>query len=233
MPGVVQRSAMSLGAVQDALAEAVRRLDMDVAVLGEVRDGLERCVAVAGDADRFGLVPGVSLPTGDTYCERLLTGRLDNVVRDVQHDERVADLPVTDALGIGAYIAVALCAMDARLYVFCCLSREARPALAEPDVRLLRRLGESILAALDRDSRGAPRALTAPSRYEQVLTQVCDELDEDSELDEIDALLDSTPALPEDERAALWLYAWSRTEVRDGHTASVRARGPVKPARGR
>jgi hypothetical protein len=75
---------MSLGAVQDALAEAVRRLDMDVAVLGEVRDGLERCVAVAGDADRFGLVPGVSLPTGDTYCERLLTGRLDNVVRDVQ-----------------------------------------------------------------------------------------------------------------------------------------------------
>ena len=64
-----------------ALELARAETEMDVAVLGEVYDGREVVRFVAGDGS-FGLAPGASMPIEDTYCQRLLTGRLSNVVPD-------------------------------------------------------------------------------------------------------------------------------------------------------
>jgi GAF domain-containing protein len=85
----------------------------------------------------------------DTYCHRLLTGRLSNVVADAQANEQVRDLQITRAGRVGAYIGVPLTGLDARLYVLCCLAHEQRPQLGERDVLFLRNLGEAILAALE------------------------------------------------------------------------------------
>ena len=49
---------------------------MDVAVLGEVCEGREVVRYLAGDGGSFGLSPGASMPIEETYCQRLLTGRL-------------------------------------------------------------------------------------------------------------------------------------------------------------
>jgi GAF domain-containing protein len=121
---------------------------MDVAMLGEVCDGREVVRYLAGEGGTFGLSPGASMPIEETYCHRLLTGRLSNVVADAQADEQVRDLEITRAASIGAYVGVPLTGFDARLYVLCCLAHEQRPQLGEPDVRFLRDLGEAILAAL-------------------------------------------------------------------------------------
>ena len=61
---------------------------MDVAVLGEIRDGREVVRFVAGDGS-FDLVPGASMPIEDTYCHRLLPGRLSNVVPDAHADDQL------------------------------------------------------------------------------------------------------------------------------------------------
>jgi GAF domain-containing protein len=127
---------------------------MDVAVLGEVRDGREVVRFLAGDGESFGLEVGASLPIEDTYCDRLLDGRLSNVVRDAGADELVRDLELTREGRVGAYIGVPLTALDARLYVLCCLAHEQRPLLAERDVLFLRGLSETIIAALDAAPRG-------------------------------------------------------------------------------
>ena len=74
------------------------------------------------------------------------------MIPDTAADPRTSDLPVTTAAGIGSWIGVRLSAENARLYVLCCLAREARPALGEGDVRFLRGLAESIGASL-RDRR--------------------------------------------------------------------------------
>ena len=71
-----------------ALKLAQTDTQMDVAVLGEVCDGREVVRFVAGDGDSFGLSPGASMPIEDTYCHRLLTGRLSNVVPDAQPTSR-------------------------------------------------------------------------------------------------------------------------------------------------
>ena len=122
---------------------------MAVAVLGEICDGHEVVRYVAGDGGSFGLSPGASMPIEDTYCHRLLTGRLSNVVADALANEQVRDLEITHAARIRAYIGVPLTGVDARLYVLCCLAHEQRPQLCEEDVLFLRDLGEAVLAALE------------------------------------------------------------------------------------
>jgi len=113
----------------------VRRPRIDVAVLGEIRDGREVVRASPGEAETFGLAVGASPPVEETFCPRLLQGRLGNVVRDAVGDERVRGLEVTRAARIGAYIGVPLTALDARLYILLrCLAHEQRPALGERDV---------------------------------------------------------------------------------------------------
>lgn len=135
--------------VVSTLELARAEMSMDVAVLGEIRDGREVVQLVAGEAESFGLAVGASVPVEETFCRRLLEGRLGNVVRDVISDERVRDLEVARAAGIGAYIGVPLTALDARLYILCCLAHERRPALGEQDVLFLRGLGETVIRELD------------------------------------------------------------------------------------
>jgi GAF domain-containing protein len=139
-----------------ALKLAQIETEMDVAVLGEVCDGREVVRFVAGEIGSFGLRPDASMPIEDTYCHRLLTGRLSNVVRDAQAEEQLRDLEITRAARVGAYLGVPLTALDARLYVLCCLAHERRPQLGERDVFFLRGLGETILTELqDRRTRAA------------------------------------------------------------------------------
>ena len=122
---------------------------MDVAILGEICDGREVVRQLAGDGGSFGLNPGASMPIEDTYCHRLLTGRLSNVVADAHANEQVRDLEITRAARVGAYIGVPLTGQDARLYVLCCLAHEQKPQLGGRDVRFLRDLGQAVLAALE------------------------------------------------------------------------------------
>jgi GAF domain-containing protein len=147
--GSDRRSARSREVVVSTLELARTETTMDVAVLGEIRDGREVVRLFTGEAESFGLAVGASLPVEETFCQRLLEGRLDNVVADASSDERVRDLEVTRTARIGAYIGVPLTTMDARLYILCCLAHEQRPALGERDVLFLRGLGETIIRELD------------------------------------------------------------------------------------
>ena len=145
--------------ITHALELAQAETEMDVAVLGEVCDGREVVRFVAGEGS-FGLAPGASMPIEDTYCHRLLTGRLSNVVPDAHADDQLRDLQITRAARIGAYLGVPLTTLDARLYVLCCLAHEQRPQLGERDVLFLRGLGETIVAELDKRRPQQPTVST-------------------------------------------------------------------------
>ena len=146
-----QRSARSSAAdsIAAALELAQAETEMDVAVLGEVCGGREVVRFVAGDGS-FGLAPGASMMIEETYCHRLLTGRLSNVVPDTNADAQLRELPITRAARVGAYIGVPLTTLDARLYVLCCLAHEQRPQLGKRDVLFLRGLTDTIIAELEK-----------------------------------------------------------------------------------
>jgi GAF domain-containing protein len=142
------RSGHRHDVIVSTLDLARRGTGMDVAVLAEVRDGLEVARLLSGDGISFGLSRGASMPIEDTYCGRLLEGRISNFVPNTKTDEVVRDLELTRQARIGAYIGVPLTTLEARLYVLCCLAHEQQPSLSERDVVFLRGLCETLSVEL-------------------------------------------------------------------------------------
>ena len=136
----------------DALVRMTRDLlDADVALLNEIGEGYETVRMIAGEWPQ--LTPGSAAPLEETFCSRMLQGRIGNVIGDAAHDEDVADLG--HAFGVGAWMGVPVQVSDAELYVLCCLAREARPSVGAREVKLLTGLAESVRVELQ--SRGALR----------------------------------------------------------------------------
>jgi GAF domain-containing protein len=132
------------------LALACEELEMDAAMVSEVRAAHEVVLWAAGNGRIAGAAAGTSAPLENTICRRLLDGTIENIVPDVGANPLLRDLPSVRDGPIGAYIGVALTVEAARWYVLCCLACEARPSLGEADVRFLRGLVESVRARLDR-----------------------------------------------------------------------------------
>src|SRR5688500_7278221 len=82
----------------DSAITAVRELlEMDVAFATRFVDGNQVIQVLRGDAESFGLDEGFALPLAETYCRRVLAGRLPNLIPDARAEDRAASLPITDA----------------------------------------------------------------------------------------------------------------------------------------
>ena len=129
----------------DRLLRMTRELlDVDVALLTEIRDGREVALRVAGAWPGRPSLQNVSLPLEETFCQRMLDGRIENYIRDAATDPRVNDLAMARHLGVRSWLGVPITLSDMRLYVLCCLALEARPSIGDREVRLLLGLAESV-----------------------------------------------------------------------------------------
>ncbi len=136
-------------------AEAAREmLGMDMAFVADTRTGLQDFRAVAGDGESFGAAVDRPAPLEGTYCERLLDGRLENIVRDSSTDPVVCGLDVTAQGDIGSYIGVPLILPGGETYgTFCCLSHEPDPGLRERDVQFMQVMARLIADQLKREEQ--------------------------------------------------------------------------------
>ena len=140
------------------LAAAREHLDVDVAFLSEFTDGRQVFRTLDGDARSFGLQRDAGVPLEQTYCQRMVAGRLPNLVTDATADHRVRDLPATHDAGIGTYLGVPLELRDGSLYgTLCCLSHAADPSLGEREVAYMRMLARLIADHLDDHARGTEK----------------------------------------------------------------------------
>jgi GAF domain-containing protein len=141
----------------DRLLRMTRELvDTDVALLTEIRDGREIAVRVDGEWPGKGSLRNASVVLENTFCQRMLDGRIGNYIRDASADPRVSDLVMARDLGVQTWLGVPIELSDMRLYVLCCLACESRPSVGEREVRLLAGLAESVRAELQ--ARQAPAA---------------------------------------------------------------------------
>ena len=120
------------GAVEHVLAVARRELQMDVALLSEVRDGREIVLWAVGNGRLPEFVAGRLRAAARHVCQRLLDGTIDSIVHDARgRPARARPARGPRATGLGAYIGVPLTGAAARRYVLCCVAREARPDLSD------------------------------------------------------------------------------------------------------
>ena len=137
--------------IEKALAAARELLEMDLAYVAEFHDGHQVFRALEGDAQSFGVEEGGGIPLGESFCQRVVDGRIPNVIADAQGDDRVRDLPVTREAGIGAYIGVPVEFSTGRVYgTLCCLSHSRDGVLGPRDIRFMQVLARMVGDQLER-----------------------------------------------------------------------------------
>ena len=133
------------------LREVREALSMDVAFVSEFAGDELVFRALEGDAESFGWQEDESFPLDESYCKRVLDGRIPQVVPNAKVEEATRDLRVTSEADIGCYCAVALVLSDGRLYgTLCCVSHEPDPWLRERDLDLMDRTARFLVEDLER-----------------------------------------------------------------------------------
>jgi EAL domain-containing protein (putative c-di-GMP-specific phosphodiesterase class I) len=139
------------------LETAAQRLDMTVSYVAEIRDGVQTFEHVWSS----GPVPvraGESVPADDSYCARMLDGRIPSVVRDAAEVPEVADLPQTASGLVGSYVGVPVRLADGTVYGSLCVFRaEPHTALDETAEALLHVLAEAAGRIVERRMRADRR----------------------------------------------------------------------------
>jgi GAF domain-containing protein len=141
-------------AIERMLFAVGETLRMDVAFVSEFAGDELVFRRLEGDAESFGWQEGDSFPLDESYCKRVLEGRIPRVVPDAGREEATRDLRVTSEAGMGSYCAVALVLSDGRLYgTLCCVSHEPDPWLREKDLGIMERTAKWLVEQLERRGR--------------------------------------------------------------------------------
>ena len=127
-------------------------LQMDVAFVSEFAADQLVFRALEGDARSFGWREGESIPLDESYCKRVLDGRLPNVVPDARRQDSTKELWVTREANIGSYVAVPVVLSDGRPYgTLCCVSHKADPGLRERDLGLMEGVARELSRQIQRE----------------------------------------------------------------------------------
>lgn len=137
--------------VEHAVAVVREFLGMDVVYTTSITSTTQTFETLDGDAESFGIEQGGEMDIEDTYCQRVLTGRLPNVIPDVKYDSRSASLPITDAADVGAFVSVPLRLSDGSVSgTLCAASHETRPELSYRDLQFLHVFARLIADQIER-----------------------------------------------------------------------------------
>jgi response regulator RpfG family c-di-GMP phosphodiesterase len=146
--------------VVDPILTRVREeLGMDVAYLTEFGAQAQTIRQVSSaEGGPIGIEEGLEVQLAESYCQRVVDGRLPSVVPDTAQNPVTRDLAVTDDAGIGAYVGVPVRFPDGALYgTLCCVSGSDRPELAERDIAFMQVLSRMLGDIVGRERSQAER----------------------------------------------------------------------------
>jgi len=139
----------------DKVVHAIRdHLDMDVAFVSEFRK-TDRVFRHVDARDRSPIKPGDAAALENGYCQRVVDGRLPQLMADTSRVAAATELPETSAIPIGSHLSVPIRLSDGRVFgTLCCFSFTADPSLGERDLKVIRVFAELLADQLDRDVDG-------------------------------------------------------------------------------
>ena len=158
-------------------------LGMRVAFVSEFRAQRRVFRYVDCVADFAPISVGGSDPIEDSYCQRVVDGRLPELIRDARQLAEARGIAATLALPVGAHLSVPIYFSDGRVYgTFCCFSTHADNSLNERDLSTMRLFARMIAFILEKRSgeeqvhdrmSGTLRAVLRERRYVIHYQPVC------------------------------------------------------------
>ncbi|WP_082905055.1 MULTISPECIES: sensor domain-containing phosphodiesterase [Marinobacter] len=139
LEGVIVSDTPHYSSTMQAMLEAVRNhLGMDVAFVSRIENG-KRSFDFVDSSIPPPIRPGDSGDVEDSYCQRVVDGRLPELINDAKEIEEARALPGTQSIPIGAHLSVPIMLDNGDLYgTFCCFSRHPDPSMNTRDLDVLR-----------------------------------------------------------------------------------------------
>lgn len=150
-------SPVTVSNIRGLLSDARNLLEMDIVFVSEFIEGqrLIRWVDKAADDDQS-IMEGQSDALEETYCQRIVDGRLPPAIPDTQLLPEAEKLDITKALGIRAYLAVPIVLSNGEVFgTLCCISHKPRTALGNRQVDALRLIAERVAAEIQKNLSGS------------------------------------------------------------------------------
>lgn len=143
------RAARESDIIDRALRAARDQLGMDAAYIATVDSRKQKIEAMSGTTNAEALVEGAVIPVEQTYCGRMLSGQIPNIVPDTGAEPELRNMSVIR--DIGAYIGVPVTLSDGRVHgSLCCASNQPRSDLGEAELRFMHVLAGIVAAQIER-----------------------------------------------------------------------------------
>ncbi|MGE0219533.1 EAL domain-containing protein [Mycolicibacterium sp.] len=140
--------------VRTLLGVVRQRLGLETAWFSLFDDGMQVIQVLDGTAGELGVVPGKRSRLADSYCVRVIDGRLPAVIPDTAANQTTAALPVTQESGLGAYVGAPVTGHGgATLGMVCVVSHEPKPYLVDSDLGIVDQVATLIGTLIDAPTR--------------------------------------------------------------------------------
>jgi GAF domain-containing protein len=137
-------------AVSEVLALLKDRLKMDVVFVSEFVDGKRVFRYVDANRDAPMMSPGDSNPLEETWCQRVVDGRIPELIPNVQDFPGKAQLPPAP-FDIGTHISTPVLLGDGHVYgTLCCLSFSPHESVQERDLKNLKSVAMLVATKIDK-----------------------------------------------------------------------------------
>jgi EAL domain-containing protein (putative c-di-GMP-specific phosphodiesterase class I) len=140
---------------------------MDVAFVSEFTRG-QRIFRFVDASDGESIVRvGSADPVEESYCQRVVDGRLPEVIGDATTNAEALSLPATKALPVGAHLSVPITLSDGSVFgTLCCFKSEADESLSDRDGAVMHLFASLAAGYLE----GVPAGLSNPDGPSAVRT---------------------------------------------------------------
>jgi len=152
--------AVSGNTIGESLRELLRaireHLGMDVAFISRFTNGQRIFREVDPLTPTNPVQPGAGGPLEESYCQRVVDGRLPELMQDARRNPVAAALPVTEALPVGAHVSVPIRLDDGSVYgTFCCFSHAGDPTLDDRDLAMMHVFADVAAQLVSNEQRSA------------------------------------------------------------------------------
>ena len=156
----------------EALHAIRAHLGMEVAFISELEDDRRVFRFVDADDGAPRLEVGASDPREESYCQRVVDGRLPQLIPDACQNAAALELPVTREMPIGAHLSVPIRFQDGSVFgTLCCFDRQADETLNERDLGMMWVFADFAARQLERQREQKRRQQAVEERIRDVLDQ--------------------------------------------------------------
>lgn len=158
--------------VRSLLSLLRTRLGLDTAWLSLFHDGMQTIEVLDGDSAAVNLASGDQASLSDSYCVRVVDGRLPSIIPDTAANQTTAALPITGEWNLGAYVGVPVRSPSgATIGMVCAVSGEARPYLADIDLRVVKQVADLVGTLLESPNKGQDTTAAERAEIRKVVYQ--------------------------------------------------------------